>query len=135
MGSSLWDVLTSLDLCKKIVHRVRINYFWAFLWVQAFVLVFIFLFFAVPAQLLCGAPRSRREDAASLSPPSSQACLTRSTLAYLLSLCGVPRSPGRYNTVGLPVAAGVLFPVLKVTLPPMLAGLAMVRHDTTRHGA
>ncbi|CAM9129320.1 unnamed protein product, partial [Hapterophycus canaliculatus] len=63
MGSSLWDVLTSLDLCTTIVNRVRLNYFWALL----------------------------------------------------------------YNTVGLPVAAGVLFPALKVTLPPMLAGGAMVR--------
>eukprot|EP00903_Cladosiphon_okamuranus_P006647 g6490.t1 len=61
MGSSLWDVLTSLDLCKTIVRRVCLNYFWAFL----------------------------------------------------------------YNTVGLPVAAGVLFPLTKITLPPMLAGLAM----------
>lgn len=33
----------------------------------------------------------------------------------------------RYNTVGLPVAAGVLFPVFKVTLPPTLAASAMVR--------
>lgn len=32
----------------------------------------------------------------------------------------------RYNTIGIPVAAGVLFPVLKVTLPPELAGGAMV---------
>lgn len=36
----------------------------------------------------------------------------------------------RYNTIGLPVAAGVLFPVLKVTLPPALAGGAMVRDKT-----
>ena len=35
----------------------------------------------------------------------------------------------RYNTVGLPVAAGVLFPVLRVTLPPALAGGAMVREQ------
>lgn len=34
MGSSLWDVLTSLDLCKTIVYRVRLNYFWALLWVR-----------------------------------------------------------------------------------------------------
>lgn len=35
MGSSLWDVLTSLDLCKTIVNRIRLNYFWALLWVHS----------------------------------------------------------------------------------------------------
>ncbi|CBN76837.1 conserved unknown protein [Ectocarpus siliculosus] len=61
MGSSIWDVFTSLDLCRTILARVRYNYFWALL----------------------------------------------------------------YNSVGLPIAAGVLFPLLEVTLPPMLAGGAM----------
>ncbi|CAN0387043.1 unnamed protein product, partial [Laminaria digitata] len=65
--TSLWGVLASLDLCRTIVNRIRLNYFWA------------------------------------------------------LPVSG----PRVYNTVGLPVAAGVLFPVLKVTLPPALAGGAM----------
>jgi Cu+-exporting ATPase len=30
-----------------------------------------------------------------------------------------------YNTAGIPIAAGLLYPFLKVTLPPELAGLAM----------
>ncbi|CAB1097064.1 unnamed protein product [Ectocarpus sp. CCAP 1310/34] len=31
MGSSIWDVFTSLDLCRTILARVRYNYFWALL--------------------------------------------------------------------------------------------------------
>ena len=31
MGSSLWGVLASLDLCRTIVNRIRLNYFWALL--------------------------------------------------------------------------------------------------------
>ncbi|UCG04681.1 MAG: HAD-IC family P-type ATPase [Candidatus Heimdallarchaeota archaeon] len=30
-----------------------------------------------------------------------------------------------YNTAGIPIAAGLLYPILKITLPPELAGLAM----------
>lgn len=30
-----------------------------------------------------------------------------------------------YNTLGIPIAAGLFFPLVQVTLPPMLAGLAM----------
>ena len=30
-----------------------------------------------------------------------------------------------YNSLGIPIAAGVLFPIIKVVLPPEVAGLAM----------
>jgi Cu+-exporting ATPase len=30
-----------------------------------------------------------------------------------------------YNTIGIPIAAGVLYPVSELLLSPMLAGLAM----------
>ncbi|CAN0199681.1 unnamed protein product, partial [Discosporangium mesarthrocarpum] len=61
MSASLRDIVVALDLCRVILHRVKINYAWA--------------------------------------------------LAY--------------NTLGLPIAAGALFPALRVTLPPELAGAAM----------
>ena len=61
MKSSLADVCTALDLSRSVMHRIHVNFVWAF----------------------------------------------------------------GYNLIGIPFAAGVLYPVLLVQLPPMFAGAAM----------
>jgi P-type Cu+ transporter len=61
MRSNLGDVVTAIDLSRKTLGRIRLNYFWAL----------------------------------------------------------------GYNILGLPVAAGVLFPFSGVRLPPWLAGACM----------
>jgi len=61
MKSSLEDVITAIDLSRKTLSRIRLNYVWAL----------------------------------------------------------------GYNVLGMPVAAGVLFPFTGIRLPPWLAGAAM----------
>lgn len=61
MKSNLQDVITAFDLSRKTYRRIRINFFWAFL----------------------------------------------------------------YNSLGIPIAAGVFYPLVQRSLPPWLAGLAM----------
>lgn len=62
MNSNLKDVIVALDLSRKILKRIRLNYVWAL----------------------------------------------------------------GYNSMGIPVAAGALYPILHKTLPPFLAAFAMI---------
>jgi len=62
MNSKLTDVVTSIDLCRTIFSRIRLNFLWAL----------------------------------------------------------------GYNTLALPIAGGALYPLIKMVLPPFMAGIAMV---------
>lgn len=60
--SNFWDVVKAFSISEKTYRRIRVNFFWAFL----------------------------------------------------------------YNSLGIPLAAGVLYPLLRVGLPPSAAAAAMV---------
>ncbi|CAG8554959.1 7290_t:CDS:2 [Paraglomus occultum] len=68
---------------------------------------------------------------------SSSVILTRSTLASLITMIRLSQAIIKririnfmwaflYNSLAIPIAAGVFFPIFKIGLPPELAGLAMV---------
>ena len=67
---------------------------------------------------------------------SADVILSKSSLADVLTALGISRATLRtvkqnlfwaliYNSIGIPVAAGVLFPALGITLSPMIAAAAM----------
>lgn len=85
---------------------------------------------ALPSRVRTGGCVSPQLETAALFPLPVSGCSHSPPLIHIAS----PARPSRYNTVGLPVAAGVLFPLTKITLPPMLAGLAMVRRGQDGKG-
>ncbi|CAG8507487.1 14571_t:CDS:2 [Acaulospora morrowiae] len=76
-------------------------------------------------------------NASDIAIESSSVILTRSTLSSLVTMIVLSRAIIKriqlnfiwaflYNACSIPIAAGILFPVFKIGLPPALAGLLMV---------